>query len=82
MYNNVKNKKMNHILDITREHCPMTLVRTKLRLAQMAEGDTLEVLLCKGEPLDNIPRSLQEQGYRVLSIKHYGGGTYKVTIEK
>ena len=56
MYNNVKNKKMNHILDITREHCPMTLVRTKLRLAQMAEGDTLEVLLCKGEPLDNIPR--------------------------
>ena len=55
MYNNAKNKKMNHILDITREHCPMTLVRTKLRLAQMAEGDTLEVLLCKGEPLDNIP---------------------------
>ena len=66
MYNNAKNKKMNHILDITREHCPMTLVRTKLRLAQMAEGDTLEVLLCKGEPLDNIPRSLQEQGYSCL----------------
>lgn len=73
---------MNHILDITREHCPMTLVRTKLWLAQMAEGDTLEVLLCKGEPLDNIPRSLQEQGYRVLSIQHAKGDTYKVMVEK
>ena len=73
---------MNHILVITREHCPMTLVRTKLWLAQMAEGDTLEVLLCKGEPLDNIPRSLQEQGYRVLSIQHAKGDTYKVMVEK
>lgn len=73
---------MKHILDITREHCPMTLVHTKLRLAQMAEGDTLEVLLCEGEPLENIPRSLQEQGYKVLSVKQYGGGTYKIMIEK
>lgn len=73
---------MNHILDITREHYPMTLVRTKLRLAQMTEGDTLEVLLSEGEPLKNIPRSVQEQGYRALSIKHCGEGTYKVTIEK
>ena len=49
----------------------MTLVHTKLRLAQMAEGDTLEVLLCEGEPLENIPRSLQEQGYKVHSVKQY-----------
>lgn len=73
---------MNHILDITREHCPMTLVRTKLRLAQMTEGDTLEVFLSEGEPLENIPRSVQEQGYRVLSVRHMEGGTYKVTIER
>lgn len=58
---------MKHILDITKEHCPMTFVRTKLKLAQMAEGDTLEVLLSEGEPLDNVPRNAQEQGYKVLS---------------
>lgn len=48
---------MKHLLDITAEHCPMTLVRTKLKLAQMAAGDTLELLLSEGEPLDNIPAS-------------------------
>lgn len=73
---------MNHILDITREHCPMTLVRIKLRLAQMAGGDTLEVFLNEGEPLENIPHSLQTQGYKVLSVQHAKGGTYKVMIEK
>ena len=60
----------------------MTLVRTKLKLAQMSEGDTLELLLTEGEPLKNIPRSVQELGHKVLSIQPYGAGTYKVIIEK
>lgn len=73
---------MKHILDITKEHCPMTFVRTKLKLAQIAEGDILEVLLSEGEPLDNVPRSAQEQGYKVLSVEHVEGTTYRVVIEK
>lgn len=73
---------MKHILDITKEHCPMTFVRTKLKLTQIAEGDILEVLLSEGEPLDNVPRSAQEQGYKVLSVEHVEGTTYRVVIEK
>lgn len=71
-----------HQLDITKEHCPMTFVRTKLKLAQIAEGDILEVLLSEGEPLDNVPRSATEQGYTVLSVEHVEGTTHKVTIKK
>lgn len=73
---------MTHTLDITREHCPMTFVRTKLKLAQLAEGDILEVLLSEGEPLENVPRSATEQGYTVLSVEHVEGTTHKVTIRK
>ena len=73
---------MKHTLDITREHCPMTFVRTKLKIAQIAPGDTLEVLLSEGEPLDNVPRSATEQGYKVLSVDHVEGTTYKVVIQK
>ena len=73
---------MNHTLDITKEHCPMTFVKTKLKLAQIKEGDTLEVLLSEGEPLDNVPRSAEEQGFKVLSIEHVEGITHKVTIQK
>lgn len=73
---------MTHTLDITKEHCPMTFVKTKLKLAQIAEGDILEVLLTEGEPLDNVPLSATEQGYKVLSTEKVEGTTYKVTIQK
>ncbi|MGN1263830.1 MAG: sulfurtransferase TusA family protein [Prevotella sp.] len=72
----------NHTLDITKEHCPMTFVRTKLKLAQIAKGDTLEVLLSEGEPLENLPRSAEEQGYEVVSVEHVEGTTHKVIIRK
>lgn len=73
---------MKHQLDITQEHCPMTFVRTKLKLAQMAKGDTLEVLLSEGEPLNNVPRSAAEQGFKVLAVEHEEGTTHRVVIEK
>ena len=73
---------MKHQLDITQEHCPMTFVRTKLKLAQMAKGDTLEVLLSEGEPLNNVPRSASEQGLKVLVVEHVEGKTHRVLIEK
>jgi TusA-related sulfurtransferase len=73
---------MTHTLDITKEHCPMTFVRTKLKLAQIAQGDILEVLLSEGEPLNNVPRSAEEQGYKVLKIEHVEGTTHRVTIQK
>ncbi|MBR6309916.1 MAG: sulfurtransferase TusA family protein [Paludibacteraceae bacterium] len=71
-----------HHLDITKEHCPMTFVKTKLKLAQIAEGDILEVLLTEGEPLNNVPRSATEQGFKVLEITKIEGNIYKVIIQK
>lgn len=71
-----------YTLDITSEHCPMTFVRTKLKLAQMAPGDTLEVLLSEGEPLENVPRSAEEQGFRVEAVEHVNGTTHRVVITK
>lgn len=69
-------------LDITSEHCPMTFVKTKIALARLQPGDTLEVLLSEGEPLQNVPRAATDQGYEVLSIVHVSGTTHKVTIRK
>ena len=71
-----------HVLDITKEHCPMTFVKTKIELSKLQPGDILEVLLTEGEPLDNVPRNAMEQGYNVLSVEHVEGTTHKVTIKK
>lgn len=69
-------------LDITKEHCPMTFVKTKLKLEELKAGDRLEVLLTEGEPLENVPKSATEQGYKVIEIKKAEGKTHLVVIER
>jgi TusA-related sulfurtransferase len=69
-------------LDITREHCPMTFVKTKIELAKLKPGDLLEVILTEGEPLENVPKSAAEQGFNVLDVSHIQGQIHRVLIQK
>ncbi len=69
-------------LDITKEHCPMTFVKTKIQLSKLKPGDVLEVLLTDGEPLQNVPRSSREQGFNVLEVSHVKGNVHRVLIQK
>jgi TusA-related sulfurtransferase len=69
-------------LDITKERCPMTFVKAKLHLEQLESGDTTEILLVAGEPLDNVPRTATEQGYQVLESIHVHDNIHKITIKK
>jgi tRNA 2-thiouridine synthesizing protein A len=70
-------------LDVTKEHCPMTFVKTKLALAKLNTGETLEVRVNQGEALENIPLSSAEQGYKVISVKESDiAGQHLILIEK
>ncbi|MGK9368467.1 sulfurtransferase TusA family protein [Melioribacter sp. Ez-97] len=69
-------------LDITKDHCPMTFVKTKLELEKLSGGDILEVMLREGEPLENVPRTAEEQGNKILEIKHLQDDIHLVVIEK
>ncbi len=72
---------MNYFLDITKDQCPMTFVKVKVKMAKLMPGDRLEVLLTEGQPLKNVPRSAKEQGLKVISVEP-NGGFHKVVIEK
>jgi TusA-related sulfurtransferase len=69
-------------LDITKDHCPMTFVKAKLKLEQLEEGDILEILLTSGEPLENVPRTCAEQGFQVLETTHVKDNIHKVVVKK
>jgi TusA-related sulfurtransferase len=69
-------------LDITREHCPMTFVKTKLRLSKMKPGERVEIYLTEGEPLDNVPKSVAEQGDKIIEVAHLEKNIHKVVVEK
>jgi TusA-related sulfurtransferase len=69
-------------LDITKEHCPMTFVKTKIALSKLNIGDRLEVFVTEGEPLDNIPKSSTEQGFNVVEVSHVKDKVHKIIIQK
>ncbi|MFZ3173082.1 MAG: sulfurtransferase TusA family protein [Carboxydocellales bacterium] len=59
-------------LDITGDRCPMTFVKVKLNLEELLLGDILEVFLKGEEPLENVPRSLKQEGQTVLLLEDQG----------
>ncbi len=61
-------REPDFFLDITGYLCPMTFVKTALRLERMAPGQTLAVRLNPGEALENVPRAARHQGHDVLEI--------------
>jgi TusA-related sulfurtransferase len=54
-------------LDLRGVICPYNFVKTKLKLETMRQGDVLSVLLDDGDPIRNVPRSVENEGHTVLS---------------
>jgi tRNA 2-thiouridine synthesizing protein A len=61
-------------IDITRDICPMTFVRTRLALDRLPKGAVLKVLLRGAEPLRNVPRTAAAQGHAVLHMDEAADG--------
>jgi tRNA 2-thiouridine synthesizing protein A len=69
-------------IDITRDLCPMTFVKTRIALDRLAPGQTLLVRLRGEEPLRNVPRTATEQGHTVLSQELEPDGSTLLLIRK
>lgn len=70
-----------HLLDLKGTPCPINYVKTKLYLENLSSGDIVEVLLDEGEPIENVPKSLQNDGHQILSVEKQDG-YYKVVVRK
>jgi TusA-related sulfurtransferase len=75
-----------NFLDITAYVCPLTFVRARLALERIGRGEQLVIRLNAGEPLENLPRSLTELGFRVVSLvpdtSAAHSGTHRLTVAK
>lgn len=69
-------------LDITDVVCPITFVKVKVALEELDDGQILEVHLNAGEPIQNVPRSLKDEGHKVLSVEDLGDGTFTLLVLK
>ncbi|MDR2923543.1 MAG: sulfurtransferase TusA family protein [Treponema sp.] len=74
--------KIDETIDITDVVCPVTFVKVKVALEELDSGQVLSVRLNEGEPVQNVPRSIKEEGHRVLKLTDNGDGTYKLIVRK
>jgi tRNA 2-thiouridine synthesizing protein A len=68
-------------IDLHGVACPMNFVKTKLALEDLEPGDLLEVILDEGSAMLNVPRSVKEEGHRIVKVESFGE-TFRVVIEK
>ncbi|UPG73765.1 sulfurtransferase TusA family protein [Roseomonas gilardii subsp. gilardii] len=69
-------------IDITRDTCPMTFVRTRLALDRMAPGQVLLVEMRGAEPVRNVPRTAVEQGHEILARDEAGDGLVRLWLRR
>lgn len=74
--------KADSYVDITDVVCPVTFVKAKVALEEIKNGQTLEIKLNDGEPIQNVPRSLKNEKHKVLGVNKNDDGTYTIIVVK
>ena len=63
----------HHQLDARRLLCPMPVIRTQDRIAQLQPGDVLEVVCTDPGALNDIPAWCRINGHKVLATRRDDG---------
>ena len=69
-------------LDLCGDACPFTFVKTKLKLEELESRDELIVTFDHAPAIDNVPRSLMNEGHEIISIDVIGDNLWTVHIKK
>ena len=69
-------------VDITDVVCPTTFVKAKVALEELDDGQILSIRLNDGEPVQNVPRSIKEEGHQVLKLTDNNDGTFELIVKK
>jgi tRNA 2-thiouridine synthesizing protein A len=68
-------------LDLRGVMCPINFVKTKLKLEAMNPGEILEVILDSGDPIQNVPKSIKEEGHKIVEVKK-DGEFFRIKVQR
>lgn len=69
-------------VDITDKVCPLTFVKAKVAIEELDDGEVLAIRMNDGEPVQNVPRSMKEEGHKILKLEDNEDGTYTLYVRK
>lgn len=74
--------KFDDEVDITDKVCPMTFVKAKVAIDELDDGEILAIRMNDVEPVQNVPRSMKEEGHQILKLTDNEDGTYTLYVKK
>ena len=74
--------EIDDTVDITDVVCPTTFVKAKVALEELDEGQILAIKMNDGETVQNGPRSIKEEGHKIIKLLSNEDGTYTLIVEK
>ena len=74
--------KIDDTVDITDVVCPVTFVKAKVVLEELDDGQILAIRMNDGEPVQNVPRSIKEEGHQILRLNANDDATYTLIVKK
>jgi TusA-related sulfurtransferase len=74
--------KVDKTIDLKGQVCPYTFVRSKLAIEKMSLGQVLEIIFDHQPAIDNVPKSMTNEGQTVLKIDKTGEKEWHVFVRK
>lgn len=74
--------EIDRAIDIKGEICPYTYVKSKLALEEMEKGEVLEIITDHKPAVENIPKSMENEGHEVLLVNQINQTDWKIVVRK
>ena len=74
--------RIDDTVDITDKVCPLTFVKAKVAIDELEDGEVIAIRMNDGEPVQNVPRSIKEEGHQILKLVNNEDGTYNLMVKK
>ncbi len=74
--------KVAKTVDLKGQVCPYTFVRSKLAIEKMNVGEVLEIILDHKQAIENVPRSMENEGQKVLKVEQTGEKEWHIFVRK
>ena len=69
-------------INLKGEVCPYTFVKSKLALEEMSLDQILEVIVDHEPAVENVPKSLKNEGQKILAVDKINDTDWKIVIRK
>ena len=74
--------KIDSSINLRGVKCPINFVKIKLKLEGMQDGKILEIIIDDGEPVQNIPRAIKEEGHTIMKVEQLSDSSLSILIKK